>query len=116
MRIAPRPLALPAQPGVDPAQDAKLRKSALQMEGVFVQQMYKAMRETVPHEGGIVDGGSGEEMFTGMLDERMAADTPNQWKHGLGEAIYRQLRSALPGAQSPTIAPDPVSTPVTQVP
>jgi len=64
------------------------------MEGTFVQQMYKAMRETVP-SGGAFDGGSGEEMFTGLMDEHVAADTPTQWQHhGLSEAIYRQMRTA----------------------
>jgi len=78
-------------------QDVKLRKTAQQLEGVFVQQMYKAMRDTVPSDG-MFSGGSGEQMFTGLLDERIAADTPAKWSHGLSEAIYKHLRQALPGA------------------
>jgi flagellar protein FlgJ len=77
-----------------PEKDAKLLKAAQQMEGTFVQQMFKAMRETVP-DAGAFNGGSGEEMFTGMLDERIAADTPGKWHHGLSEAIYRQMRNAV---------------------
>lgn len=86
-----------AKPPTDPAaaaRDAKLHKVSQQLEGVFVQQMYKSMRETVP-TGGFADGGAGEEMFTGLLDERIAADTPQEWKHGLSESIYRQLSEAV---------------------
>lgn len=92
---------------VDPAassQDAKLHKVSSQLEGVFVQEMYKSMRSTVP-SGGLFDGGTGEEMFTGMLDERIAADTPQHWKHGLSESIYRQLRDKV-HAQNPSLPPD----------
>ena len=91
------------------ATDARLHKVSTQLEGLFVQQMYKSMRDTVP-TGGVVDGGAGEEMFTGMLDEHIAADTPQQWKHGLSESIYRQLKAKvsaqetkLPPASSPVM-------------
>jgi peptidoglycan hydrolase FlgJ len=79
------------------AKEARLRTAAKQLEGVFVEQLFKAMRATVP-EDGITSGGSGEEMFTGMLDEHLAALTPSEWRGGLGEALYRQMRSRLPGA------------------
>lgn len=95
----PTPFAKRAGTQTPDAQDAKLRQSSQQLEGVFVQQMYKAMRDTVPSDG-MFSGGSGEQMFTGLLDERMAADTPAKWQHGLSEAIYKHLRQALPGAHA----------------
>ncbi len=79
--------------GVAP-QEARLRKVVAQLEGVFVEQLFKAMRETVPHDG-IADGGAGEEMFTGMLDQHLSGAAPAQWQHGIGESLYRQLRPAL---------------------
>jgi len=82
------------------AKDAKLRKVSTQLEGVFVQQMYKSMRSTVPTDG-LFSGGSGEEMFTGLLDDHIAADTPQKWKHGLSESIFRQLRDAVRAQGSP---------------
>jgi flagellar protein FlgJ len=95
--------AATAKAPVDPAsaaKDAKLHKVSVQLEGVFVQQMYKSMRSTVP-TGGLFDGGAGEEMFTGLMDERLAADTPQQWKHGLSESIFRQLKDAVRAQSSP---------------
>jgi flagellar protein FlgJ len=66
--------------------------------------MYKSMRSTVP-SGGLTDGGAGEEMFTGLLDEHIAADTPQKWKHGLSESIYRQLKAAI-HTQSSAVPPE----------
>lgn len=88
------PIGAAAPTAAAGSRDAKLRKASQQLEGAFVQQMYKSMRETIP-EGGMFDGGSGEQMFTGMMDERVAADTPLKWQHGLSEAIYRQMRGAM---------------------
>jgi peptidoglycan hydrolase FlgJ len=76
------------------SQEERLRGVVKQLEGVFVEQLYKAMRATVPDEG-ITHGGSGEEMFAGLLDQHLATETPKQWDHGLGDALVEQLRPAL---------------------
>jgi flagellar protein FlgJ len=86
--------------------DRRLRETARQLEGVFVSKLFEAMRATVP-EGGLVDGGAGEQMFRALMDEHVAADTPAQWgSHGLAEALLRQLRA---GAAAP--APEPPALP-----
>ena len=86
--------------------DRKLRDAARQLEGVFVQELFKAMRATVPQGEGIVSGGSGEEMFTAMLDQHLATTAPNRWEGGIGDALYRQLRGPrLPATAAPTALP-----------
>jgi flagellar protein FlgJ len=48
-------------------------------------------------------------MFTGLMDEHLAAQTPESWNsHGLAEALVRQLRGlqAAP-ATAPTSEPSP---------
>lgn len=101
------PAAATAGATADPAaaaRDAKLHGVAKQLEGVFVQQMYKSMRSTVPTDG-ICNGGAGEELFNGLMDEHMAADTPREWKHGLSESIYRQLKEAV-NSQTTALPPE----------
>lgn len=86
--------------GVSPAGDeARLREAARQMEGVFVQEMFKAMRETVPQDG-ILSASAGEDMFRSMFDEHVAMQLPAQLddERGLSAALYRQLRERLDGA------------------
>ena len=94
------------QTAIDP-RDEKLKKAAQQLEGMFVQQLYKAMRETVPQQEGIVSGGAGEDIFNGLLDQHLAAETPKHWEGGLSDAIYRQMRRGLP---ADAIAPAPAPT------
>lgn len=102
----------PGAPTAPPAQsdEARLRQAARQLEGVFVEQLYKAMRETVP-DGGIVDGGSGEEMFTSMFDQHLASQTPDQWQSEIGAALYRQLLQRLvpsgPGQDTSSVGGTP---------
>ena len=90
------------QAGPAPESEQRLRGVAAQLEGVFVEQLFKAMRETVP-DGGIASGGAGEEMFSGLMDQHLAAEAPKQWHDGLGDALYRQLR--------PKLDPPPPATP-----
>ncbi len=56
-----------------PGQDAraKLRKASHDLESVFVNELFKAMRATVPDDG-ILANDPGQDLFTGMLDERIA--------------------------------------------
>ncbi len=77
-------------------EQARLVKTAQSLEGVFVQQMFKAMRETVP-ENGLTSGGQGEEMFSGMLDQKMADQMPAQWHHGPADAIVKHFRAQIGG-------------------
>jgi flagellar protein FlgJ len=76
--------------------EAKLRKTALQLEGMFVQRMFAAMRETVPQDG-LLGQSSAEQTFGSMLDEKLAEKVPQQMSgsHSLADALYRQLRKRI---------------------
>ena len=100
--IDPVSIRSATQPPSKAENDDKLRKVAQQLEGLFVQQMFKAMRESVPQQEGIVSGGTGEELFTSLMDQHLAAETPKHWEGGLAEAVYRQLRR---GVGDPVTAP-----------
>jgi flagellar protein FlgJ len=82
---------------------AQIRKLANQLEGVFLNQLFQAMRASVP-QGGAIDEAPGQGMFTQMFDERMAAQAADHMSRGLGDALYRQLAARLP-SPGPTEAP-----------
>lgn len=84
-------------PATTTPEEQRLRGATRQLEGVFVQQLFKAMRDTVPQDG-LTDGGAGEDIFTGLMDEKIASGVPEQWQRGIGESLFRQLRAALPQA------------------
>jgi flagellar protein FlgJ len=110
-------MTAPSVSGVAPAapdpRDAALRKSAADLQGLFIQQLYKSMRESVPTEGGLVEKSQGEEVFSGLMDERLAADTGTRWQRGLGDAIYRALRQKA-GLDSPAASPSHAAPAVPQ--
>jgi len=91
------PVRGPAGPGAAPAPDAhvRLRRLAHEMEGVFLNQLFQAMRASVP-KGGLFESSPGEEMFTSLLDERLASEAAGRLQRGMGEALYRQLARSLP--------------------
>lgn len=102
---------LPATAATD-ARDvraARLQATAHQLEGVFVLQMLKAMRATVP-KGGITEASSGEETFTSMLDQKIADRIPAQWKHGLTDGLMKQLVARDMENSRPTTTPAPVQS------
>ncbi len=70
---------------------ARLKDTSGKLEGVFVEQLFKAMRETVPQDG-IADGGQGEEIFSGMFDQKLADQVPAQWHRGIASALMKELK------------------------
>jgi Rod binding domain-containing protein len=88
--------------------ETRLRKSALALEGLFVQRLFAAMRETVPDDG-LIPQSNAEGTFTDMLDEKMAAQVPEQWSgaHSLAQALYNQLRQRVAGADDPSSSGSP---------
>src|SRR4051794_20525362 len=89
-----------------PDDEARLRKTASQMEGLFVQKMFAAMRETVNSEDGVLPQSSAEDNFTQLLDEKFSEQVPAEFagSHSLAQALYDQLRRQLPGADTTTEA------------
>ena len=67
--------------------EARLEAASKLLEGSFYQELFKAMRATVP-EGGVISGGSGEDVFTGLLDQHISDAAAMRSTRGLGQALY----------------------------
>lgn len=83
----------PAARSTDQPQTAKSRKleqACNDFESLFVNQMLKQMRKTVPQEG-LFNGGRAEKIYTEMLDSEMAESISNQRGLGLAAMMYRQM-------------------------
>jgi Rod binding domain-containing protein len=80
-----------ANPAPDP--HIELRRTSDAMESLFLNQLFQAMRASVPHES--ATDGPAAELFTGMLDERIASLSAGHVSRGLGEALYHQLARRL---------------------
>jgi flagellar protein FlgJ len=69
-------------------EEARIRAASDALEGAFYQELFKAMRETVP-ESGLVDGGGGEDAFNVLMDQHLSEVAASRNEGGIGEALYR---------------------------
>ncbi len=83
---------------------ARLRQAAHDLEAVFVNELFKAMRQAAPSQG-ILSQDAGQELFTGMLDERLSRIQAERADSALSRALYRQLSRRLPDPGPATGAP-----------
>lgn len=74
------------------SQDSKIDSACTEMESLFIQNMLKAMRASIP-KGGLTGGGKAEEMFTDMLDAELAKSVSASGGIGLSSMVRRQLEA-----------------------
>jgi flagellar protein FlgJ len=79
----------------------KLQQASKDLEGLFVNELFKAMRATVPQGDGILSSAPGAELFQGMMDEKIAGLYAGKSNHGIGDALYRQLSRRLTDGSQP---------------
>ncbi len=72
------------------AQNKKLAKACADFEALFLQQLFKQMRATVPRSD--PSGGSqAETLYTEMLDGELAQSIARGRGIGLADLLYRQV-------------------------
>jgi len=68
--------------------DAQKWKVAQDFEAMFIHQMLKSMRNTVPKDE---DMSTGRRIFTEMMDEQIANTASRTGNFGLAQIIYKEL-------------------------
>ncbi|HSR11629.1 MAG TPA: rod-binding protein [Thermodesulfobacteriota bacterium] len=82
---------VPAKGGGDRKADPeKLKKACTEFEALFMSQMLKHMRQSVP-KGGLFGKGLGSEVFQSLMDEELSRKVSAGKGLGLGNSIYRQM-------------------------
>jgi flagellar protein FlgJ len=92
---------------------AAVKEAARQFEALFMNELMKSMRSTTL-DSGLMEGGGGGELATGMLDQQFATQLTGM-KGGLSEAITRQLERQMgmtPGPIPATRGANPVPAPL----
>lgn len=72
---------------------AELKKACADFEAIFLSQLLRTMRRTVP-KSGLLDGGLAEDIYRDMLDVEIAERMARRGGMGLGDMLYRQLSKA----------------------
>ncbi|MEO5331034.1 MAG: rod-binding protein [Magnetococcus sp. YQC-5] len=85
-----------AKLNISPADQRRLNEATADFEAMFIQQLFKSMRQTVPEDphGGLFAKSQGEKIFAEMLDAEYAKNM-SRGHSGLGlkEAIFKQTVS-----------------------
>ncbi|MBR0550943.1 rod-binding protein [Stakelama marina] len=95
-RITP-PGALPQGPQL-PTAKADIGRTAQEFEAVFLGEMSKLMLESVDM-GDQFSGGHGEEMFRGMLAEKLGGEIARRGGIGLAPNVMEQMIRMQGGSQ-----------------
>ena len=89
--------------GLSPLEEKQLEKACSEFESLFMNLVMKQMRKTVV-KSGLIDGGMGEEFFTGMLDEEISRQASLRQGLGLKGALIEQLTGKRKTAVSQGVA------------
>jgi len=74
---------------------ASNEKAAKEMEALFVSQLMKAMRQTVPKDG-LMGGGKGEDVARTLQDEAIGKAMAERGGLGLAEQLLHSLNRINP--------------------
>lgn len=74
----------------DPAYQKKLKEACKGFESMFMQMMWKEMKDTVP-ENALFGESNGEKIFQDMLDTEMIDRMSESGGLGLADLMYGQL-------------------------
>lgn len=77
-------------------QRQQLKGLSQKFESLLMSQVFSAMRDTVPKEGGVVDTGFAGDMYQGMFDRQVASMGTDGGGMGLGKALFAYLEQGLP--------------------
>lgn len=72
--------------------DKKLKEVSQEFEAIFINQLFKSMRNTVPKSEWL-DGGLKQDIFEDMLYDEYAKNISKAGGIGLGDMVYKYLRS-----------------------
>jgi flagellar protein FlgJ len=84
----------PVTGGTGGCPSQSLRDATQQFETLFISQLMKSMRGTVP-QSGLMGSGGGQQLFREMLDQELAGRVAQAGGIGIGEMLYQQLSHQL---------------------
>ncbi|MFH1148686.1 MAG: rod-binding protein [Pseudomonadota bacterium] len=80
--------------------DERLRTACAEFESLFISQLLKGMRDSIPKTP-LFHGGLNEEIYTSMFDQELAMKMAEKGI-GLGEQIFRQFSESRENVRSET--------------
>lgn len=79
--------------------EKKLKESCQEFEAIFLSELLKSMRATVP-KNSLLGESFGQDVFQSMLDDEYAKQTSRTSSIGLGDMLFQQMKLNMSLAQS----------------
>lgn len=73
----------------------RLHQAATQLEGVFLNMLFTAMRQTVPKESVFGKESAAEGTFQEMLDQQRSESMAQTGSFGIAKVLEQQLRASV---------------------
>jgi len=77
-------------PGVKKIDEGKLRKTCEDFESIFISQMLKVMRKSIP-KSALLDAGSQQDTYRSLFDEELSKSMAKRGGIGLGKILYQNI-------------------------
>jgi flagellar protein FlgJ len=90
MNLSSTPESAGKGPGVKKIDEGKLKKTCGDFESIFISQMLKEMRKSIP-KSGLLDGGGQQDMYLGLFDEELSRSMAKRGGIGLGKILYQNI-------------------------
>ena len=84
------PSAAGKESGARKIDEGKLKKACEDFESIFISQMLKVMRQTIP-KSGLLDGGSQQDTYLSLFDEEVSKSMAKRGGIGLGKILYQNV-------------------------
>jgi murein DD-endopeptidase MepM/ murein hydrolase activator NlpD len=81
-------------PGSEASRELELKRAAKEFESLFIYEMLKAMRKTIP-EDGLFQGMTGKDTYTAIMDQQLASAMAERGGLGIADIIYRQMMPTI---------------------
>ncbi len=83
-----------------PNKEAKLKEACKGFESIFLQKLWKQMRDSIPKEGMLHS--KEEEMYLGMFDQKLSEKLADSGGIGLGDMLFNNLKANMMDASRVT--------------
>jgi Rod binding domain-containing protein len=107
MSASSTPDSVRKEPGVKRIDEGKLKKACGDFESIFISQMLKEMRKSIP-KSGLLDGGGQQDMYLSLFDEELSKSLAKRGGIGVGKILYQNI---MKQSQNKDLAPAELSTP-----
>jgi flagellar protein FlgJ len=106
MNLSSTPESAGKGPGVKKIDEGELKKACGDFESIFISQMLKEMRKSIP-KSGLLDGGSQHDMYLSLFDEELSKSLAKRGGIGLGKILYQDI---MKRNQNKDLAPNAFGT------